>query len=141
MSEQVLSLSARPQTLDELVGARNLVKMIRGHMTSGRVPAAWMFVGGSGAGKTTTARIVALSLQCTHQDIFGNPCADCQSHRSSFDITEINAAEASGVEETEQVIAGAFYNSNAAFEIPCSTSSTRRGLWHGLSTGFAQVFF
>jgi hypothetical protein len=42
--------------------------------------------------------------------MFGVPCADCQKQRHDFDIVEINASEHSGVEETEAVITGAFYN-------------------------------
>jgi hypothetical protein len=110
MANQVLSLSLRPQSLDDLIGQKHMVRIIRGHVQSGRMPAAWLFSGASGCGKTTTARILALSLQCTHQEVFGVPCADCIKQRHNFDIVEINAAEASGVEETEAVITGAFYN-------------------------------
>jgi DNA polymerase III subunit gamma/tau len=110
MTERMLSLAARPQTFDDLVGQKHLAKMIRGHMASKRVPAAWMFIGESGAGKTTVARILATSLQCTHQEEFGNPCEACRKNQARFDIVEINAAEHSGVEETEQVIQGANYH-------------------------------
>jgi DNA polymerase III delta prime subunit len=109
MPDQVLSLSFRPQTLDDMVGVKHTVKMIRQHVSS-RMPAAWCFIGDSGSGKTTIARILALSLQCTHQKVFGVPCEDCQKKRNQFDIIEINAAEASGVDETEHAIAGAYYN-------------------------------
>jgi len=109
MPNQVLSLSFRPKSLDELVGQKHMVKLVRKHMEQ-RVPAAWMFSGSSGAGKTTTARILALALQCTHQEIFGAPCEVCQKQRKQFDIIEINSAEASGVDETEAAIVGAYYN-------------------------------
>src|ERR1035437_2796787 len=107
---QVLSLSFRPKSLDELVGQKHMVRLIRSHMQSGRVPAAWLFSGSSGAGKTTTARILALALQCKHQEIFGALCEKCQELRPQYDIIEINSAEASGVDETEAAIAGAYYN-------------------------------
>lgn len=79
-------------------------------MASGRQPSAWLFSGPTGSGKTTLAKIVSLSLQCNHQNKFGNPCSNCLRNQSAFDIVEINAAEASGIEETEQVISGAFYS-------------------------------
>jgi hypothetical protein len=109
MPSQILSLSFRPQSFDELVGQRHMVKLIRARIASGRMPAAFMFVGGSGNGKTTVARILALSLQCQHQQEFGQPCEDCCKHKSKFDIVEINAADASTKDETAQAIAGAYY--------------------------------
>lgn len=104
-----LSISARPKRFKDLVGQGEVVQQIRKQISSGRLPAAWLFSGPTGSGKTTLAKIVALSLQCSHQEKFGNPCSDCRHHRKSFNIYEVNAAEASKVEETEQVIAGAFY--------------------------------
>jgi DNA polymerase III gamma/tau subunit len=109
-SRQMLSLSLRPRSLDDLVGQSDLVYRIRKHMESKRVPGAWMFQGASGAGKTTTARILALSLQCPHQKVFGSFCKECQKRKSQFDIIEVNSAENSGVDETEAVITGTFYN-------------------------------
>ena len=106
---QILTLSGRPQTFDELVGQQHMIKLIRARHKSGRFPAAIMFIGESGAGKTTVARIIATSLQCKHQQAFGNPCEVCRRNRAKFDIVEINAAEHSGVEEVEQTISGAFY--------------------------------
>jgi DNA polymerase III, delta subunit len=108
MSEQMLTLSFRPHSLDDLVGQDHTVQLIRKHIESKRIPAAWMFYGPSGSGKTTIARILALSLQCTHRT-FGHPCRDCRKKISQFDIIEINSAEASGVDETESVISGAFF--------------------------------
>lgn len=109
MPNQILSLSFRPQTLDDLVGQRRMVKLIRARIASGRMPAAFMFVGSSGAGKTTTARILALALQCSHQQVFGQPCDECIKTKSKYDIIEINASDASTKEETAQAIAGAYY--------------------------------
>jgi DNA polymerase III subunit gamma/tau len=87
--KQQLSLSYRPSTFDEMVGAEKLVARIRGHFKNGRAPQAWLFTGDTGAGKTTVARILALSLQCTHQEKFGNPCAECRANTNKFDITEV----------------------------------------------------
>ena len=107
---QQLSLSARPKTLDELIGQRKVVKAIRGHMSSGRVTKAWLFTGPKGTGKTTTARILALSYQCTHGEKFGVPCADCRKLRQSFDIHYVNAAKLPGIRELEDSLQGAYYS-------------------------------
>jgi len=105
---QILTLSGRPQTFDDLVGQKHMVELIRRHMSK-RPPSAWMFIGESGAGKTTVARILATSLQCKHQSEFGSPCDPCRKGRAKFDVVEVNAAEASGVSEVESVITGAYY--------------------------------
>lgn len=106
--ERNLSISFRPRSLDELVGQRRLADAIREHYKTGREPVAWMFVGETGCGKTTVARILALSLQCTHAP-FGSPCKACRENEGSFDIREVNASEVSGVAEIEQVAATAVY--------------------------------
>ena len=108
MSRQ-LSLSARPKSFDELIGQPKLVDRIRRHIQSGRIPEAWLLCGPSGTGKTTTARILGLSLQCTHQQVFGTPCKECRARLKSYDIYEINAAETTGIRELQQALEGSSY--------------------------------
>jgi DNA polymerase III gamma/tau subunit len=104
---QQLSLSARPKTLDGLLGQDKLIAAIRGHFKSGRYPKAWLFAGTKGTGKTTTARILALSYQCTHQKTFGRPCLECRRNKTNFQITEISAAVLSKKEDMAGALAGA----------------------------------
>jgi hypothetical protein len=106
---QQLSLSARPQTLDALVGQQKVVESIRGQWATGRIPKAWMFSGKRGTGKTSTAKILALSYQCTHQTMFGRPCKECRKNRSSFPIYPIPAAKLSGKEEIKSMLEGSDY--------------------------------
>lgn len=106
---QILSLSLRPRIVKEMIGAKNLRIVLQGHWKSGRLPQAWLFSGETGTGKTTIARILALAIQCPHQQEFGNPCDACQKNRSEFDILEINASEISGVDEIGNTIKGAWY--------------------------------
>lgn len=105
---QILSLSSRPKTLDEMVGQKELVSHIRGHFKE-RIPQAWMFVGETGCGKTTLARILALTLQCRHQERVGNPCPRCQKNFDKFDIVEVNAGDIRGVNELEGTLDGYNY--------------------------------
>ena len=98
----VLSRGLRPRTLSGLYGQQKLAASIREHMKT-RPPQAWLFHGGTGTGKTTVARILAVSFQCTHQQLWGDPCKACWAARNSFAIHEINASEASGVEEMGKV--------------------------------------
>jgi len=67
-----------------------------------------MFTGPTGTGKTTVARILALSLQCTTGKM-GEPCPVCYKDRASFSIQEINASQVSGVEKIGQIVQGVEY--------------------------------
>jgi DNA polymerase-3 subunit gamma/tau len=86
-----------------------MVAAIRGHMASGRVVKSWLFSGPRGTGKTTTARILALSYECKHQEKFGKPCDDCQRTRSKYPIIEVNGSKITGKEALEQILEGAEY--------------------------------
>ena len=108
---QQLSLSARPKTLDALVGQTKLVEAIRGHATTGRLPKAWMFAGPTGCGKTSIARILAVSYMCKHQAVFGSPCKECYRDRARFSIQEINAATIGGKSEVKEAFQGSEYGS------------------------------
>src|SRR6266700_3437705 len=108
---QVLSLSFRPKRFSELVGQEKLVERIRGHFQQ-RVPTAWMLIGQKGAGKTTIARILAMALQCRHQDEIGEVCDACYKKKSSFNIVEINGAKFTSKNELEQILSGSDLNPN-----------------------------
>lgn len=105
MDNRVLSLRMRPHALDGLIGQKKVVSAIRSQIKSGRIPHAWMFTGITGAGKTTIARIIAVSLQCPHQKRFGVPCKNCWGHRKDFAIYEVNASELNGVEDIGKIAA------------------------------------
>lgn len=103
---QVLQLSMRPKTFSTMIGAERLVDKLRKRIASNRDTPAWMFTGQLGSGKTTIARIMAIALQCTHQELFGDPCIACRRAKSSFDIMEINAADISTKEELTSALSG-----------------------------------
>ena len=104
---QQLALAARPRTLDGLIGQKKIVAQIRGLMSSGRMVKNWLLVGPTGVGKTTIARVLALSFECEHQVAFGSPCKACYQNRGSFDIYEINGSKIRGVDELETALEGA----------------------------------
>ena len=108
---RVLSLSYRPRTFSQMVGAGKLIKKIRSHYAEGgREPAAFLFDGHSGAGKTTLARIMAISLQCSHQEKFGNPCIECRRDAHKFDIFKPTIRK---IAELEEALAGVNYSPRA----------------------------
>ena len=109
MSQQ-LSLSARPRSLDAMIGQGKIVANIRGIIAKGTVPKAILLTGPTGCGKTTISRILALSLQCQHQRVFGSPCKECRANKSSFDINEVNAAKIRGIRELEAELEGSVYS-------------------------------
>ncbi len=98
----ILSLSLRPQSLSDMVGQESVVRAIRNQMNK-RPPAAFLLHGSTGVGKTSLARILAVSLQCSHQKLWGDPCAECWSRWKDFCIHEVNASETNGVEEIGKV--------------------------------------
>jgi DNA polymerase-3 subunit gamma/tau len=106
MSKQ-FSLS-RPKTLDKMVGQEALAHLIRKRVKKD-IPKAWLFYGETGLGKTTMARIVALSIQCDLNK-FGSPCKDCQRKRSIMPIYKLNASDKTGVDDLRDFIDGASYN-------------------------------
>ena len=61
---KVLALKYRPQTFDELIGQKVIAESIFNSIKNNKIPNAYMFLGIRGSGKTSTARIVAKSLNC-----------------------------------------------------------------------------
>lgn len=108
MTQRTLSLALRPRKFSQLIGQELVVNAIRRQYESEREPPAWMFIGPTGSGKTTVARILAVSLQCTHGEI-GEPCEACWKERGSFSIHEVNASEVSGVEQVGDLMKGSVY--------------------------------
>lgn len=99
---RILPVALRPRTLSAMVGQDKLAAAIRKQIAK-RPPSAFLFYGGTGTGKTTMARILALAFQCQHQKLWGDPCPTCWRHWPEFAIHEINASEVSGVEEIGKV--------------------------------------
>ena len=109
MSDE-LTLSLRPRTFDEMIGSEKLIRQIRKIIKSEKVPKSWLLCGDTGAGKTTIARIMALSLQCRHQKQFGVPCKKCFHYRRDFDIREINASDITGIDALREAVQGTDYH-------------------------------
>lgn len=129
-----LAHDLRPKSFSGLVGQEKAVKLIQGIYKNGQSPKAWMFFGGTGTGKTTIARILALSLQCPTGKI-GAPCVECQEHISSFSIAEVNASEIRKVEQIEDIAKGSVY-------VPLPPSLKRIVILdeaHGLSTASQKL--
>jgi hypothetical protein len=106
--QEVLALATRPKKLSRLLGQKSMVASIKKRLAQGRIPKAWMFSGETGAGKTTIARIIALSFQMDG-DVFGEPGPELWDEYAGFDIREINASDINGVDDMRQLARDATY--------------------------------
>lgn len=103
-----LAVKYRPKLLTDLVGQDHIATQIFGMLKRKRFPSTMLLNGESGCGKTTTARIIARYLLCRAPDAETHaPCGECPSCRYGDghpDISEINMAEARGIDDVRSLI-------------------------------------
>ncbi|MEV6243968.1 DNA polymerase III subunit gamma and tau [Lentzea sp. NPDC051838] len=105
----------RPATFSEVVGQEHVTDPLRVALAAGRVNHAYLFSGPRGCGKTSSARILARSLNCV-QGPTPDPCGECNSciglapnGTGSVDVVELDAASHGGVEDARELRDKAFY--------------------------------
>ena len=97
----------RPKSFDDLVGQEHVARTITNAIESGRLHHAFLFTGTRGVGKTTSARILARTLNCTGEG--KRPCGKCQAclemdEGNSLDVVEMDGASNSRVEDIRSII-------------------------------------
>jgi len=105
----------RPASFAELVGQEQVTRPLSVALDSGRINHAYLFSGPRGCGKTSSARILARSLNCIEGPT-SNPCGVCPSCVSlapggsgNLDVTELDAASHRGVEDMRELRESAYF--------------------------------
>ena len=105
----------RPATFAEVRGQEHVTQPLRQALSSGRINHAYLFSGPRGCGKTSSARILARSLNCVNGPT-PDPCGVCDScvalapsGPGSIDVIEIDAASHGGVDDARDLRERAFY--------------------------------
>lgn len=106
----------RPETFAEVIGQEHVTEPLRHALANNKVHHAYLFSGPRGCGKTTSARILARTLNCEQAPV-ADPCGQCQSCRDlarggpgSVDVIEIDAASHGGVDDARDLRERAFFS-------------------------------
>ena len=107
MSYEVFARKYRPQTFDDLVGQPHVSRTLKNAIAQNRLAHAYLFVGPRGIGKTSTARILAKSLNCIKGPTV-TPCGKCDNcleiaAGNSLDVIEIDGASNRGIDDVREL--------------------------------------
>lgn len=110
MTYEPLHHKYRPQTFAQLAGQEAIAQTLINAIKSEKIVPAYLFCGPRGTGKTSSARILAKSLNCLQSDRpTDEPCGVCEACRSitngsALDVIEIDAASNTGVDNIREII-------------------------------------
>lgn len=93
----------RPQKFSDIVGQEHISRTLQNAIKNNRIAHAYLFCGPRGTGKTTTAKVLAKTLNCLNGPS-AEPCNECENCKrvtegTSMDVMEIDAASNRGIDE------------------------------------------
>lgn len=96
-----IAVRYRPRLFSEIVGNEKNISIIRGYFSRKKLVKSWGLFGLGGSGKSTTARIMAMAVNCQDLSKEGEPCLECASCKMALsgthvDIREVNAGSDEG---------------------------------------------
>lgn len=103
---QTLYRKYRPSNFDEVVGQKVIIQTLKNAITGNKLSHAYLFTGPRGTGKTSIAKILAKTINCTDLKEYNlcNKCVNCtQNIKNPLDIIEIDAASNNGVDEIREI--------------------------------------
>ncbi len=103
MSYKALYRKWRPQNFDEIVGQEHITKTLKNAFLNDKAAHAYLLCGPRGTGKTSTAKIIAKTVNCENKHN-GENCNDCNNCTlintgNSMDVIEIDGASNRGIDE------------------------------------------
>ena len=109
-----IALKYRPSNFKDLIGQETLVRILENAFILNKIPQAILLSGNSGVGKTTTARIIALCLNCSSGPTF-EPCGSCKSclaikDSRHPDVIEIDAASHTSIDDIKVILGDICYS-------------------------------
>lgn len=99
----------RPATFETVVGQQHITNTLKNAIKNNQLAQAFLFCGPRGVGKTTCARILAKTINCTNLQPNGEACGTCDSCKgfqngNSFNIHELDAASNNSVDDIRSLI-------------------------------------